>query len=644
MILKKLMQTIAVLLITLPSFIFAQQWQTQVPITVTKTGIVEVLLLPELHNQLHDSLDLKVLGTDGNPRPFELYWREDAGAASLRLARDSARLEDKLFIWSAKIKESERFNIQSLRISVLAQDYIGKVDIYGLKNSAWIKLADKEALYTADGTAQGEIKIKEDIYEGFRLEFTAYAKKPVPIGSVEALGEKQGKDYAEVSLPITFQRKNVKDEEGNIESVELTAVLPGSGLYIKELELITAAQFNGTWSLGRQGIIDGQNTFIPVVNGNIYGVEKGTTSLIMPVEEIWKGKMLNLRLKGQENYISEIKKFTMKIRVPRLVFLADTAGTYIVQTGLNNKILIRDYPSAKLENPLATASFGAPKTNPDWKPESLINLYALGGAAFKTDGYEWNSAVNVPEPGYYRFLLHQRASLEGNLRGLRLVKDGYQVPFFMDRGVSREIKLIANENYESDKNTTTWHIELPQASARWNSLKLKADGIFKRSIRIERDQAKPVQNTLWKSISWVNTEAGPAELFISLRGFPQEETKIRLVIAHGDNKPLKIQEIKALYDAPAVYFLAGTAAGYLLYGGNTNAGAPSYDLELVQNQLMRHEPKAATLAEPIVMKSGGVTNSVFKFFARNNWGLYIVLGLLALVLMIVIARIFPKQK
>jgi hypothetical protein len=194
MILKKLTQTIVVLIITLPSFIFAQQWQTQAPITVTKSGIVEVLLLPELHNQLHDGLDLKVMGTDGNPRPFELFWREDAGAASLRLARESARLEDKLFIWSAKIKESERFNIQSLRISVLAQDSIGKVDIYGLKKGAWIKLADKAAIFTADGTAQGEIKIKEDIYEGFRLEFTAYAKKPVPIGSVEALGEKQGKD------------------------------------------------------------------------------------------------------------------------------------------------------------------------------------------------------------------------------------------------------------------------------------------------------------------------------------------------------------------------------------------------------------------------------------------------------------------
>jgi hypothetical protein len=132
---------------------------------------------------------------------------------------------------------------------------------------------------------------------------------------------------------------------------------------------------------------------------------------------------------------------------------------------------------------------------------------------------------------------------------------------------------------------------------------------------------------------------------ISLRlDFPREETKIRLVMAHSDNKPLKIQEIKAIYDAPAVYFLADAGEGYELYGGNKNAAAPSYDLELVQDQLMMQEPKQATLSEPKLMKSGGVTTSVFKLFVKNNWGLYIVLGLLAMGLMIVIARIFPKQK
>jgi hypothetical protein len=59
---------------------------------------------------------------------------------------------------------------------------------------------------------------------------------------------------------------------------------------------------------------------------------------------------------------------------------------------------------------------------------------------------------------------------------------------------------------------------------------------------------------------------------------------------------------------------------------------------------MKQEPKQATLSEPKLMKSAGVTKSVFKFFVQNNWGLYIVLGLLAMGLMIVIARLFPKQK
>jgi hypothetical protein len=59
---------------------------------------------------------------------------------------------------------------------------------------------------------------------------------------------------------------------------------------------------------------------------------------------------------------------------------------------------------------------------------------------------------------------------------------------------------------------------------------------------------------------------------------------------------------------------------------------------------MKQEPKPATISEPKLTKSAGMTNTVIKFFTQNNWGLYIVLGLLAIGLMIVIGRLFPKQK
>ena len=642
MSLKNIIKAIAFFSLVIPPFVFAQEWQIQAPIKVSNSGIVEILLLPELHSQIQDGLDLKVLGPDSQPRAFELYWREDKGATSLQLTQDSARLENNIFIWTSMIKEKDRFNIQALRINVLAGDYIGKVDIFGLKDGGWIKLMAKAALYTKDGITQGEIKINEGVYEGFRLEFTAYAKKPVPIGQVQIIGEKQGKDYAEISVPLTFQRKDSKDAN-NKDMVELTAALPGSGIYVKECELISAAQFNGSWTLERQGITDGQNAYIPVLNGSVSGVEKGTTSLKINVDQVWKGKAFNLRLISQDNYVSEIKNLTLKIRVPRLVFLADTIGTYIVQTGVNNKIIIRDYPSAKREGSPASAAFGIIKNNTDWKPESLIKLYALGGAAFNPDGYEWNSPINVTGPGYYRFILHQRGSLDGNLRGLRIVRSGNQVPYFLDKGVLKDIVLATKEEYDRNKNISTWHIELPQASSRWAGLKLKSNGIFNRTLVVERDQPKPVQGALWTSMQWVNTSSTQTELFISLRSFPPEETKIRLVMAHGDNKPLKIQEVKAIYDAPAVYFLADAVEGYELYGGNNSAPVASYDLELIQNQLMMQEPKMAMLSEPRLMKNSGLTNSVLKRFSQNNWGLYIVLGLLAIGLMIVIARLFPKQ-
>jgi hypothetical protein len=71
-----------------------------------------------------------------------------------------------------------------------------------------------------------------------------------------------------------------------------------------------------------------------------------------------------------------------------------------------------------------------------------------------------------------------------------VVRGGNQIPYFLDKGIVREIDLSAKEEYDRSKNTTTWYIELPQASSNWIGFKLKANGIFNRILKVERDQPK----------------------------------------------------------------------------------------------------------------------------------------------------------
>lgn len=631
------------LLFVVPFYSAAQEWQVEASLFVSQPGLMEAPLPAELHRQIDDGLDLKVIGPDGKSRSFELYWHEDKSDHLLNLTEKSAKLENNIFIWETLIPIKDRLLVQSIKINVLSTNYIGKVDIFGFKEGRWISLTRRSALYASDGVTRGDIKIDEDIYEGFRLEFTAYAKKPVPIFRVQAIGRKTGKDYTEASIDLKYQRTDRKDS-ANKAVTELTATLPGSGLYIQDLELLTMAQFNGNWSLERQDLQNGQKRFISEMAGTITGVEKGSAALKIQMDRVWKSKILNLQLTGSDAALSTVKHLAVKLRVPRLVFLADTPGVYRVQTGLNHKVAIREYPSAQRLDAPVFAQFSAPEINQNFPKENLIKQYQLGGAPFKADGYTWHSGIKLSGPGYYRFILHQKASLEESTKSLRIVRNGIQYPYFMDNGITKECDVTLKESHDQATNTTTWYLELPQASSRWTSLVLQAGGIFNRTIKVERDQPRPVQGVLWRSLEWSNVSASPSELCISMQGFPREENKIRLVMKHGDNKPLKIEKAKVLYEAPAIHFLADVADGYELFGGNQNMQAPSYDMELVQDQLRRQEPRIAELSEPELLQEPAFKSAIINLFSKNNWGLYIVLGLLSLGLIIIIVHVFPKPQ
>lgn len=225
----------------------AEQWHFQSELQVTERGLVEAVLPPGLFytmdavGQKH-FLDLSLIGPDGNPRSFELYWKEDISVRSVVLESSRVYLDKrKGLIWEAPAPE--KFKIEDILIDFAGSQGTGKVSIQVKDSKGWHLLSENAALYHAEDRLKADIHIEPAEYERLRLRFTGYDKEfretPFIVKSVTVSGRKVAKDYAEKEISLHF------DEYKQDDKRTISSVLPGSGLWIKKLVLSTEAQFQG---------------------------------------------------------------------------------------------------------------------------------------------------------------------------------------------------------------------------------------------------------------------------------------------------------------------------------------------------------------------------------------------------------------
>ncbi len=613
-------------------------FRVEAPISVDQPGLVEAVLPAGLHVSSDHGLDLKVLGPEGQSRAFELYWKDDLGQVNVPLVEKHVQLrEDGLFMWQGAA--SSKIKAARLRIGLSAGDYIGKVDVFGLKNGDWERLAKDEALYLVDGQCRTDVSIPPALYDAYRIVFTAYdqkyRRKLVPVNYVEVEGEKIGKKYIEDQISIRPKRQ---DEKGEIR---LAVELPGTGLWIKQIKVLTSAPFEGKWQMVRQEMISGQLREVVWREGQTDTFGKGSKTLAIGIGETPPNRTFILKLKP-DHYLGDLEDLSLTVRLPRLVFRADKPGIYKVQAGSGENVAVLETPSAANRGKVQDVFCGSLSFNPNWRPESLVKKFHLEGGPFDNRGYAWIAPVKVSSPGYYRLILDQKAGLEGNLEGLRIVRENQQVPYFFLDGENREVILTPETTYDKEKNTSTWIISLPRASRAWTDLVLGSSGIFDRSVAVEFENPNTRSWQSSRRENWNNLKDQKTQLRIPLNTFPDETTQLRLTILHGDNKPIQLDKISAFYRTVDLCFLADSSDGYELMGGNPSAAAPSYDLGLIKEELLAREPQAAAIGELQPFAGQGIKFLAFRAFEGTRWGLYAVLGFATLIMLFLIVRLFPE--
>jgi hypothetical protein len=265
------------------------------------------------------------------------------------------------------------------------------------------------------------------------------------------------------------------------------------------------------------------------------------------------------------------------------------------------------------------------------------------GGPFDPAGYTWVASFSAPAPGLTQVVLNRRASLDDYKKAIRIVKNGFQIPYFIGQPYNEKIKIDLEPLYDQEQNKTTLDIALPQASKSWQALEFLIPGIFERKPVFLLRKPGKLGWKKWKELNWQGTQQTSNLFSVSLAGLPHRETDLRIEIDHGDNSPVVFTEGHLVYKKHDLFFNAESAGTYQMYGGNSDARPPEYDISLIRDQMLKKEPQKVILQETKPFSKIAFGKQIEEAFSEKGWGLYFVLGLVTLILVVVIIKIFPEE-
>jgi len=589
----------------------------------------------------NSGMDLVLLGPEGKPRSFELYWREAAGPPFITLHPDTIKIHNNnALVWESSVREA--FVTDRIQVVVSDKDFFGKVDIEALGEEGWRWITENAAIYKKGKNSQTKIRVLPERYRAFRFYFYGfderYGEKSLPVEKIKIYGEKRVRNFAEETFAPDF---TAQSHEG---TTEITMLLPGSGIWIKELNVSTAAHFQGAWELGVETIDSGISRFSIIQHGRINTVPHSKNRIRIKIDAYWKSRSMILRLRSGSRYIGGIQRIRVHARLPRLVFLADKAGVYSIRTGTGGNVNIWQTSGDSQRTITAYVKFMGMKKNPAWRPESLVAKYGIRGGPINRDKYTWQADVPIPSPGYYRLVMNEFACREKKQASIRLVHRDVQIPFFDMQKEQKELFLDVVPRVDPVANRTRWAFKTPSNGIDWVSVQLRAKGIFSRDVLLEIPKPGNLGWQVWKRTKWINAQKKMTTLSINMRGFPSDRDEIRFTMEHGDNRPVEIIDARMIYMARVIHFIATESGNFELIGGHPDIGAPRYDLSLVQNHLLGIKPDTVEMIESVHAAKEVWPPVMKRIFSGSGWGLYMIFGIVTIVLLVIIVKIFPRVK
>ncbi len=632
------------------------EWKFKQSVDVPTAGLVRLNIPPETLEAARPGLeDLRLLDATGAEVPFLIERPAPVAASTFQPKQFQTSLAPGATVLT--IETGSTLSLREIRLEPAGGgEFLKAVKVEGSHDGKkWSSLADGQPIFrTRTGEASLRIAISPGAWEFLRCMIDDSRTAAIPFTGAQL-------ETAGVESPTEPLAVKIRSRDEGSGVTRLALDLGASNLTPAFLRLETPEKlFTRSVSVA-----------VPTVDGNdikekaiastvIYRVElngRGESHLDIPIDAAVPSRELLLLVANGDSPPLALDQIQAQRRLVQLTFLAKQAGSYQLLSG-NRQCAAPNYDlsslSAELKGASGTALRPSPLTPmPEYKAADNLGMLASKGAPIDTSGWKFHKKLDPFGAGarQVEFDLDVLAGAARDFRDVRIVRDGKQVPFVLERtSISRSVTIVPKPEPEPDKERPTvsrWSLKLPRAGLPVTRVvATAAPGLFQRDMRLfeavtsEHGDSYPRQLA---SGRWQQLPDQPTHDYVlQVNEAPTADT-LTLETDNGDNPPIELRGFAAYYPVTRAVFVAtGDSTEPLwLYYGNPEASAPRYDVSLMANQLLGAERQTVAAGA----EEKGTTSAVVTTLSGARR--YIFWGTLAVAvatLLIVISRLLPKTE
>jgi hypothetical protein len=639
------------LLPALRAAISPSEWKNQQTLDVRETGFIKISV-PDTTIDLARAgfADLRLLGPGGEEVPYVI--NVPPLPSPSRQAPRNFKIELQQFATQLTIETGTEQPVDRVTLTTPARDFIkaARIEISS-DGSQWELAGDGFQVARQFGIEALTLPLGKVAAAYVRITIDDSRTAIIPFtGAVLHL------TAPDTSFTQPVNAEIIKRDEFARETV-LTVDLQARNLPLATLEITTSDPlFARVVNVTQRSISNGESNEQTAAVGSIFRsrLPQHTTRehLQVPLDFTAVTRELLLHITNENNAPLAIQQVRILRRPVWLIFNAVENGTYRVLTG-NVQVSSPSYDLARFAAdwqtlPETTMVLSKPEPNPNYQRRDALADTPLLGSALDVSRWKFRKKVSPVAAGVQELELDLEvlAHAEPGFSDLRLIRDGRQIPYLVERSpLFRTLAFQPIEVNDPKKpQLSRWKFSLPLAGLPIQRLTVgSSTQLFSRRLQVFElttdRRGESSRRPLSEFVTWSSTPDRPApKLAIKLTA-PMTDT-LYLEIDNGDNPPIALADAQVEHSVVRLLFRSDVSPLYLYYG-ETSTTAPKYDLELVASQLLNDEKNAVNLGGE--ERTDGRKEDVTLFSGkRGGIVLWASLALVVAVLLFAIARLLPK--